>query len=305
MISVHLSRKRYILSCSAAIAILFVSLFSLWQLKRTDHVQYPVLHPSTYFFFFLSVATIYALSIFLWCRFFSLFNRQRDRKDAFIDMGFIAIGKYLPGKIWGLLLRGSTDQQKIKLSRNNAAISVLEQVFSLCIGVFLVVLLVLSQQYVELSTVFILCFFLTAGLSLPVIPITSWFLDRIKRFSMMLIIPPLSTRFLLGLGYALLWVISAVPILVLMRATMPLGIAEVLSITAAFLASMIIGWVAIFAPGGIGVRESVFILLAPDFLTWQEALYWIALHRGLFVLFDAAYGSVCLVMISLQRKQGV
>ena len=297
------STKRYLLSWSAAIAVLGLSLLTLWQIKRTSHVQYPDLHPGTYGLFFLSVATIYALSLFLWCFFFALFGQRRNRKDAFIDMGFIAIGKYVPGKIWGLLLRGSIEQQQIKLDKNKAAISVMEQIFSLCLGVILVALLLSFRHYLDHLPVFVFCFFCTAGISVSVLPIASWCTSRIKQLSIQLLLPPAAERFFLGLGYALLWTLSAVPILILMQASISLETGELLSIAAAFLASMIVGWLAIFAPGGIGVRESIFVLLAPDFLSWQEALYWIALHRGLFTLFDAVYGSICLGMLAVRNRQ--
>ena len=296
------STRHNVIAWSGALAILCLSIVFLWQIKLTGHVQYPSLHPSTYILFFLSVAAIYAISLFLWCRFFALFGQQRTHTDAFIDMGLIAIGKYVPGKIWGLLLRGSFDQQRIKLDKNKAAISILEQIFSLCLGMIYVLLLILFQHYLDLSKFFVFCFLLAAVISLPVLPIVSSGLDRVERLSIRLTPPITSIRFLLGLGYALLWTLSSIPILILMQATIPLGLSETLSISAAFLASMIIGWVALFAPGGIGVRESIFVLLAPNFLSWQEALYWIALHRGLYTLFDAIYGAICLGLLASRSK---
>ena len=92
------------------------------------------------------------------------------------------------------------------------------------------------------------------------------------------------------------------PILILMANTLDLSQSQALHVSATFLASMIAGWLAFFAPGGVGVRESVFVFFAPDFLTWQEGLYWIAMHRGLYTLFDIVYGILTLSLISLRTR---
>ncbi|ASJ75867.1 hypothetical protein [Granulosicoccus antarcticus] len=296
------SYKKYLWAFCLSLLITTLCLILIYQLDKNSTVEHKSLPVNTYALFFLSVALIYGLSTILWKYFYSLFGRQRSSQDAFLDMGLIAIGKYLPGKIWGIALRGSFDQNQLKLDKGRILVSGLEQAFSLVMGILIVSALALSTRWTFGWIFGSICVISAYFLALLLLPFLKFILSRIKRIQTDLTMPSVGCRMLLGIGYTLLWLISAAPIVILMQSSLTLSTTELISIAAAFLGSMIAGWLALFAPGGIGVRESVFVILAPDFLSWDEGLYWIALHRGLFTLFDAFFGLLVLSLIAARAR---
>ncbi len=287
-----------------SLLILVLCLILIFQLDKSSDVEHVPLPVTTYVLFFSSVAVIYALSTVLWRYFYSLFGSQRSSQDAFLDMGLIAIGKYLPGKIWGIALRGSFDQNRMALDKGRILVSGLEQAFSLIMGLLLIGALALSTIWGfgwRSGLASIAC----AVVLILLLPALKIALGYLKRIPTDLAMPSPGRRLLLGAGYGMLWMLSAAPIVILMQSSLTLSASALVSIAAAFLASMIAGWLALFAPGGIGVRESVFVVLAPDFLGWDEGLYWIALHRGLFTLFDVLYGLLVLGLIAVRARSVV
>ena len=262
--------------------------------------------------FFTAVSAIYAFSVFLWTRFYALFGESRGSQDAFIDMGLIAVGKYLPGKIWGILFRGAVNHDGIALKKHRVVISAAEQAYSLLVGLLLVVFLVLSS-YAQLSTgitlILAVATLMLCALGLKVLFMAISVISSMPRFGMEQTLSPdgpvLLRSLALAFGYVLLWVLTAIPLLILILNSQSLQLQQLVSITAAFLGAMIAGWLAIFAPGGIGIRETAFVYLAPGFFTWQDGLFWITLHRTLFTLFDLVYGAVTLSIVAYRTKMAV
>ncbi|HWD39873.1 MAG TPA: lysylphosphatidylglycerol synthase transmembrane domain-containing protein [Fimbriimonas sp.] len=81
------------------------------------------------------------------------------------------------------------------------------------------------------------------------------------------LLPTLSakTNALMLLGYAGFWVYSGVMFAVIARATTPITSSQAIACIPAFSGSWIAGFLAIFAPAGLGVREGVmWVMLAPS-----------------------------------------
>lgn len=255
--------------------------------------------------FFLSVTAIYFVSFVLWRKFYGLFGCTRISRDAFVDTGLIAIGKYVPGKIWGLLFRGALSKDTVTFNKTRIAISGFELIYTLVIGLLLVGFLgVITLPGINLIKSVILGMTIFT-VSISLLPLASRWLSHSTFFSLQFDAPSLTANLQLCIGYFLMWLMSAVPIVILIASNQALTVTQLSAVGAAFLGSMIVGWIALFAPGGIGVRESVFVLLAPSFLTWQEGLFWIALHRTLFTAFDLVYGVIAISTLAYRTRSVV
>ena len=99
--------RKYIFALAISSFIVIACLVVTYRLCDKFSVEFKDLNSSTYVSFFVSVAFIYFVSFYLWTRFSLLFGQARDTHDAFIDTGLLAIGKYMPGKFWGIIARGA------------------------------------------------------------------------------------------------------------------------------------------------------------------------------------------------------
>jgi uncharacterized membrane protein YbhN (UPF0104 family) len=75
-----------------------------------------------------------------------------------------------------------------------------------------------------------------------------------------------------------------------------------IGIAGAFSLAVTLGMLAIFAPGGIGIREVVFVLLCGPWLDGNAALLLAAAMRILAVIFDLFAGAVA-VLLGLARGE--
>jgi|GEM_PF-4676977 len=285
----------------ASLLILGICLAVLTRIEGLPSLAEAKLSPGILASFFVAVCMIYVLSVFLWVRFYALFGENRETKDAFVDMGLIAIGKYLPGKIWGIVARGSVTADGISIKKNRVIASAAEQGYALFVGFILVGYFVLSN-FMQLSAVMSLVLLIaTLMICAFVLMISLKFLSKLFP-NMAVGRVRVTTSLGLALGYIALWLLTSIPMLILILNSQSLALQQLVSVTVAFLGAMIAGWLAVFAPGGIGIRESAFVYLAPEFFTWQTGLFWITLHRALYTLFDFIYGATTLLIIAVRSK---
>lgn len=244
--------------------------------------------------FYTSIALIYFISIILWRNFSNCTQQHRSVTEAILDTGLIAIGKYIPGKIWGILARGGVKDGRIVASRSSVSVSALEQIFVLLLGMLLTILLILFQSSATMAAWIILSVITAIALAIPII---RW---ATRKLSISADIPPISIQkgIAMSTGYLFLWALTSAPIMILISSELALDLEQVISIISAFTGAMLAGWIAVFSPGGVGIREAVFAAVAPTGLNWQQALYWISLHRALYTLFDLFFGGSCLLILA-------
>jgi len=178
-------------------------------------------------------------------------------------------GKYIPGKVWVpafkiFHLNGQTQDRE---SGSVVIVSVLlEQVFHIASGLLFGCLVIDFEKTfgvpdlpISIAAVF---------LSVVVIIMPAWTVGLVSRFRknevterQIQVTLSLKSSAILYLSYLSLWVLfgAAVSLCAGSLFGLPPGIH--LEIGAAYALGVIIGFAALFAPGGIGVRESVFIIL--------------------------------------------
>lgn len=278
-----------------SVVIIVLGLLTLHTLESQASFAKPSLPWASYFLFYLAVAAIYLLTIVLWGSFSRFTGQTRSFLEKIIDTGLLAVGKYVPGKIFGVMSRGAFRSDALVVDRGMLKVSIIEQVSVLSVGSLLCVFFLLNAKWIHSTfTILVVALCCSSWLTLYVI------LKLTQRY--MVLPNPCSSSVVFfslkqSVGYLLLWVLSSVPILVLVSSSHELLFLEAVQVVLAFTIAMISGWVAFFAPGGLGVRESSFVLLAPEFMGWQEAASWVVLHRILITLFDMAYGLVVSVWV--------
>lgn len=250
---------------------------------------------------------------FAWRKTLELLAQHRLRwREAFVHLAMLMAGKYLPGKVWGVVARGGKLYEIGLGGRIVIELSVYEQMF-LLIGGGVVVsvagVLVFDSEYrlifaiaMVVITVFIRPCIRLGGTLIGLVR----GLDRGKQ--------DLNSTGVSSLGLwrlytlvgiqALAWILQGVVIFLLLMIIAPTVGWEfdvLLSVIAAFTAATIIGFLAIFAPAGIGVREGVFAFLLAPLMPIEVIGILVVVSRAWMTVADIVLGAMC-ALFSLSKK---
>lgn len=188
----------------------------------------------------------------------------------------ILIGKYLPGKVWGIALRASTAKSFNLTSRHILTSSLFEMTMSLYTTCFFSVALLLSLHSLFASMVLItLCVFFSP----LAINCGTYLLKRAgaiinKNLELGRAATHQKPQLLrITLLYLCIWCVTIVIFYQTLKvAGQVIKIETFVFISGAYLLSVAIGFVAIFSPGGIGVREGVFTIIASSVIDTTQAI---------------------------------
>lgn len=221
-------------------------------------------------------------------------------RESLSQILMVNFGKYIPGKIWGMAARGKRLVEAGYGVEEIARTSYLEQILLLLTGFALalvaaaiafgspiywlgfalaLVAIVLFRHGDKLMEKLVQFVPRTGGL-------LKFFQVRISTFEVLK----------LSVGYALQWLFLAGAFTLVCTSiiSVELSMANVaifvLSLTAGFLA----GFLALFAPGGVGVREGVGAVFLSSVLTLEEAVLLMLLFRVWVVAAELLAGFVVL-----------
>lgn len=258
------------------------------------------------------------LQIIYWC--LSSYSWQRvllqttgvkmPLKDCFSQNALLLVGKYIPGKIWGMVARVH-QLKKFGIEVNSSLhATYLEQLNSLHVGlIFGVICWVMAIGY-ELRWV-VSVFSISSLFVVPIWHETIFrYLFKIipekwrHRFQVYTVIEmPVRDYLLLACLYFLEWFLAgiiAVFIFIVMIGGLPsLNFAWLLIGSNAV--SMVAGFIAVFAPAGIGVREIVNGDILLSALTITEIAGLVILLRCWSVCSDIILGGIAVIY----RKEGL
>jgi hypothetical protein len=222
---------------------------------------------------------------------------------AFVHVAFVLIGKYVPGKIWGLVGRhyllkriGGNDLELLRAA-------MIEQFLLIHSGLTVGSLALGFALLIPAPALLVGLIILGAVLlSPPVFAI-------VMRFTMMLAssIPAIKRRLahsgdltlsncqymtLISL-HCLSWItIGSIVCLIALFLEIELTLQQHLIVGGAFVLAVNAGFFLLLAPGGIGVREGVFIALVAPTLGAEAAIIIAVTHRLFITLYDIAVGSI-------------
>ncbi|WP_299771786.1 lysylphosphatidylglycerol synthase domain-containing protein [uncultured Pseudoteredinibacter sp.] len=209
---------------------------------------------------------------------------------VFIHVVILQLGKYIPGKVWGVVVRGAALVGKNGLSLSQAtAITVWEQMLVLLIGAAIGVCC-------WLQNVLAVCLVVVAPVFIWLILFKwSWGGGFLGRWQLRLteIVDGGVWQWLVAVSIVFSWLAVMLAVAVLATILMP-GVESVtlLKLSAAMVIAVAVGFLAVFAPGGIGVREGVFVALASQLISMEDAMILVLSHRFVLVFYDLALGAV-------------
>lgn len=254
-----------------ALAVIGLAVRSLavnWSDLRTQPVQWRI-GPG---WLFLSVAIVwamYAVLVEAW-RLVVLGMQQRLRYLDAARICMVAnLGKYIPGKVWSIAGAAMLAQRAGVSPSAAVAAGALIQALSLSSGV-LVVAVLAPRALGAMSPAMKVATLVVGGLAaLGVLALSSaralallqrWLPERIPR----LVPIPRGATLLAFAANAAGWGAYGAAFLSLARGLMPEVQVTWVQATTVFAASYVVGLVAVFAPAGLGPRESLFVLLLMD-----------------------------------------
>lgn len=234
--------------------------------------------------------------------------------EAIVHIGMTLAGKYIPGKLWGLFTRGVLLAEKSPSLADTVAVSIAEQ------GVVMHAALVTAALSFGMtrwlgegeSGYFFLAAVLTAfsvvvvAFSLPRIgkTLANWFrfIPRARSLESGVWIAIAGKRYMVLLaGFSGYWVLNAGVLFALSwpafsAETLPLAAAQVLM---AVPVAVVAGFLALWLPGGIGVREGVLVALIAGLVPLKDAVGISLMFRCWCVGLDVCLG---VAAVALQRR---
>ncbi|WP_297791884.1 hypothetical protein [uncultured Marinobacter sp.] len=252
----------------------------------------------------LILLMVYLISAVAWNVQLKVLRRDRRLIDAICDMGFIAVGKYVPGKVLGILARGA---KNIAVSDNNAAslyFSAIDQVGLLFTGLYFSLFLFLVSQWnysaIELVGLSLALFYLCYS-SLRLLYFFYSFLGGSKTISLRYAKNYTFFAQVSGL-FLIIWILTSFSLYPLLPDYLEDG--EKFQIISIFCISIVGGWVAVFVPAGVGVREGLFVIMSGAIIPLDIALTIAAGHRIIAISVDVLFSGACILIMYNQQKKG-
>jgi glycosyltransferase 2 family protein len=103
-------------------------------------------------------------------------------------------------------------------------------------------------------------------------------------------------------GYGVVWLLMGVSFWMTARGLLDVPAAEMPRYTGAFACAWLAGFVAIYAPGGLGVREAVLVALLRGRLGTEDALVVAAASRVVFTIVDLGGAAVGTALLRHRRS---
>ncbi len=213
--------------------------------------------------------------------------------SSYLQLAVVAVGKYVPGKVWGFVARaGEMYRQQIPVHLSVMS-SVVEQML-LMTGALLVAvvaaLIALPQYRIAIIVIGALLLLGAVVASSRIPALTRWLLRRRNIQDMPEKIPEYDAKrvFRFSLAYGMLWVLSGLIFSIIYFSLFDASISResVAALTLANTSGIVLGFFAFFVPGGIGVREAVTTFILAGFIPVREALLAAVCYRAWMILID-------------------
>ncbi len=256
----------------------------------------------------LLVGVVLVAEAQIWRGFFQEFNHRFSFTNAFQILYISNLAKYIPGRIWQLssaiyfLYRSGIPPEEA------AAISLLAQLTTIVAGTMIALSALAFWLNALNEGVIVLASGILFALSLMVfILFPSWWIATLNRTFQLLKRPPLQLNYSrrLILKYILLylgaWLILGSAFFALVLSLYPVAWSLLPLVIAAFVLAYLFGYLVIFVPGGLGIRESILVLTLSFILPVSVATAAALLSRVLFSLVEFLFAGVSLWSRSTNR----
>ncbi|MFH0931226.1 MAG: lysylphosphatidylglycerol synthase transmembrane domain-containing protein [Candidatus Zixiibacteriota bacterium] len=243
------------------------SLFLNWSKVKTYHweLDYPLLLGS-----FILLLLVYLFIIKVWHSLLEKVGAKLSFRNLFKIWFMSNLGKYLPGKVWTVVGMIYLLEKKGVSKRKGFTTAIIGQALAVLSALLLSFILLGYSLYEQMFSnnpigFFLILFFSIAILIFIAYPklleiVVNLGLSLVKKEKISL---ELKTRelFLYLFYYTLVWFLYGLAFMVFVNAIVPVPWSQYFSLTAAFAFSYTLGFLAVFVPGGLGVREGILVLL--------------------------------------------
>ncbi len=193
------------------------------------------------------------------------------------------LGKYLPGKVWLMAYKVYRCGKDGIAKRITFTSTIYENVLLITSGMLLVPFFLLQWQIIQFNRFILPSFGLMLAGLIVVHPaifgrIANWILLKLKREPIGVIPHYASILLLLGF-YLIYWLFVGIAFFLFFNSIHTFAFNDILNITGDVVFSSLAGFLAIFAPAGLGVREGVMALLLSHYVPMPVAIMLSLAHR--------------------------
>jgi hypothetical protein len=267
-----------IIIVAAIFYVIFRNILSNFDQLRAQEIQFNYIYVIISLFVMLLAWITTAWS---WGKTLEAFGYPLRYPDVFVIYFRSMLAKYLPGKLWQIVGATYVAAQKGVPEGATIASVVIGQAYSLLAGVALCVG-ALALGFIRIAGEGAAIFRWTSipvllGLLVLIVrpnltePVMNWGLRLFRRQEVSLKIKP-STSFWLFWAYFVPWCLFGISFWSLAHAIVPMTAGQIIPLTAIFTAATVIGFLAIFSPGGLGVREGAIIVLMTSIAGFPVAI---------------------------------
>jgi uncharacterized membrane protein YbhN (UPF0104 family) len=260
--------------------------------------------PSVLLAFALSIAGLF-FNLMVWREILADLGSPLSVTEAWRIYFIGNLSKYVPGSIWPVLVQAELGADH-GIPRSRSAVSVLlSYTVMTCSGAVVAAITLPFATAGSVAQYFWILFLIPVGIAVLSPPVLNRLLRLVLRASRQPVLGQgVSYR---GLARTMAWALSAwatngLMIYVLMRQLAGDRQGTLLVSVGAYSLSWVVGFLAVFAPAGLGVREAVMIATLHSQTTAWHAITAVALvQRALSVIADAATGGAAVGLVG--RRQ--
>lgn len=233
-------------------------------------------------------------------------------RSAVVHVAFMLCAKYIPGKVWGLIARGALIERSGASVERILNCTLVEQLFVLFSGCAVGATFLLAGAFgLQWLVLLLLVLLVLPSVFNGLIQVIFLLLRIFPRIFERLPFPQCFTLerkivYRLFLLYSLQWIaIGAVMIQLAFALDLPADPRIASFIVGALAIAVIAGFVVLFIPGGIGVREGVLVAVLSPFIGFESSVMLSACHRIWITLYDLLVGCVGLLLHVLESRRGM
>jgi uncharacterized membrane protein YbhN (UPF0104 family) len=305
---------RYWLALFFGISVLYVAYYIYGQIDR--------LHEAINFSLLpllggIVIQIVFWLLIgYLWTAVLSLTAAKRvTLLDGLFQLCLMTLGKYIPGKIWGVVARASYARQEHGISIGEMVqATYIEQLYLFGTGVIAATVLAAALGINDLlwyaAAVFLLAIIGATFYQKPLTKLIRWAYQRKDPDAQVDLedprLPPLRMLSLL-LFYAIGWLMLGLVMYALYLSVFEADPAPrmAMAVTMAGTTGFCAGLIAFFAPGGIGVREAVSASILAAFMPVADAVLLVLIFRLWLAVLDVLAGGGMYLWHTRAQRAGI
>ena len=221
------------------------------------------------------------------------------------------LGRYLPGKVWSVGALGVLAQREGVPGWTAAGAAIIGTVLNIGAGFGVAVLAATGSLdampgYIRAGAIVGTILFVLGMLALPwLMPVAVTLLTRMMRNKTPVVLPSLSVLWIAAIINACAWLSYGIAFAFFARGATPAVTGSPMLFVAVFTASYLAGYLFLFAPGGLGIREGALVALLVSFkmASFGDATLLSLLSRLWLTVLEIVPGLAGLLMLTIRARR--